>query len=224
MKIAMLYGAGDLRLEDHDLDTSNLGPGEVWVKTQITAFKIGTDRGNYKGADPVPGSPPFPRWVGDSNFGTVQAVGAEVTGYKPGDRVVSTMHHQSEYVAPEAILVKVPDGVDTEDGVFVNLYSLSAHCYHKALFRPGETVAVVGLGTLGLGAVGPLFGARVAAIGNSDLRLQMATKMGAHACFTSGDPDLTGELDAFTGGRGYRPGDSYRQCVGRVRHRGQHRE
>ena len=204
MKIAMLYGAGDLRLEEQDLDTSNLAPDDVWVRTQITAFKIGTDRGNYEGADPVPGSPPFPRWVGDSNFGTVQAVGSNVTRYKPGDRVVSTMHHQSEYVAPASILVKVPDGVDPEDGVFVNLYSLSAHCYHKAMFRPGETVAVVGLGTLGLGAVavGPNFGARVAAIGNSDLRLDMARKMGAHACHTSGDPELAHKLDAFTDGRG----------------------
>ena len=204
MKIAMLYGPGDLRLEEQELDTGNLGPEDVWVQTQITAFKIGTDRGNYEGADPVPGSPPFPRWVGDSNFGTVRGVGKQVTAFQVGDRVVSTMHHQSEYVAPASILVKVPDGVHPEDGVFVNLYSLSAHCYHKALFRAGETVAVVGLGTLGLGAVGvgPLYGGRVAAIGNSDLRLGMARKMGAHACFTSHDPDLVTRLDSFSDGRG----------------------
>ncbi|MAE63293.1 MAG: hypothetical protein CMJ18_03400 [Phycisphaeraceae bacterium] len=204
MKIAMLYGAGDLRLEEHALDTADLAPGDVWVETLITAFKIGTDRGNYEGADPVPGSPEFPRWVGDSNFGVVRGVGADVMGFQVGDRVVSSMHHQSEYVAPATRLVKVPEGVHPEDGVFVNLYSLSAHCYHKAMFHPGENVAVIGLGTLGLGAVavGPLFGGRVAAIGNSDLRLDMARKMGAHACFTSNDPDLKTNLDAFTDGHG----------------------
>ena len=144
MKIAMLYGPGDLRLEEQDLETRNLAPEEVWVETRITAFKIGTDRGNYEGAEQVPGAPGYPRWVGDSNFGIVRGVGAKVTQFHVGDRVVSTMHHQSEYVAPASKLLKVPDGVHPEDGVFVNLYSLSAHCYHKALFRPGETVAVVG--------------------------------------------------------------------------------
>ena len=46
MKIAMLHGGGDLRLEEHDLDTTNLGPNEVWVKTKVTAVKSGTDNGN----------------------------------------------------------------------------------------------------------------------------------------------------------------------------------
>jgi D-arabinose 1-dehydrogenase-like Zn-dependent alcohol dehydrogenase len=38
--------------------------------------------------------------------------------------------------------------------------------------RPGETVAVVGLGTLGMGciALGGLFGAKVIGIANSPLR------------------------------------------------------
>ena len=204
MKIAMLYGGGDLRLEEHDLDTTNLGPNEVWVKTEVTAFKSGTDSGNYGGGDPAPGSPPFPRGVGDSNYGTVQAVGSNVTCCQPGDHVVSAMYHQSEYVASDDMLIKVPEGVNPEDAVFANLYSLSAHCYHKTMFRPGENVAVVGLETLGLGAValGPLFGARVVAIGNSDRHLEMAWKMGAHACFASGDVGLGDQLDVFTDGRG----------------------
>ena len=75
MKIAMLHGPRDLRIEEHHLDTSNLGADEIWVETQITAFKIGTDRGNYEGAERVPGAPDYPRWVGDSNLGIVRGVG-----------------------------------------------------------------------------------------------------------------------------------------------------
>ena len=170
MKIAVLHGPRDLRIEEHPLDTGNLAPGEVHVETEITAFKIGTDRGNYEGAEAIPGAPGYPRWVGDSNLGTVRDVGTAVTHLAVGDRVVSQLPHQSEYVASEGeVLVRVPEQVASEDAVFSHLYTLSAHCYRKAFFTPGENVAVAGLGVLGMGAValGPLFGARVVGLGNS---------------------------------------------------------
>lgn len=201
----ILYDAGDLRLEEEDFDPSHLGPREVWVKTLVSAFKIGTDRGNFEGAEYVPGAPDYPRGVGDSSFGIVQEVGSEVGHLQPGSRVVTGQNHQSDYIAAaDGALAEVPDDVDPEDAVFTNLYALSAHCYHKALFRPGETVAVVGLGTLGLGAValGPAFGARVLAVGNSDLRCQWATKVGAHASVRYDDPKLEERVDAFTAGKG----------------------
>lgn len=228
MKIAILHGPRDLRIEEQHLETSNLAPDQVWVRTQLSGFKIGTDRGNYEGAEDVPGAPVYPRWVGDSNLGIVQGVGSNVTNLKVGDRVLSQMHHQSEYIASQAesFLVKVPTGAHPEDAVFANLYSLSAHCYHKALFRPGETVAVVGLGTLGLGAVavGPLYGGRVVAIGNSDLRLEMAKSMGAHSLLKNDDPHLAEKLDDFSEGRGIdlviltaNPWPAYRTAVEIVR-------
>ena len=229
MKIAILHGPGDLRIEEQP-DAADPGPDEVLVQTQITGFKIGTDRGNYEGAQNVPGAPDYPRWVGDSNLGMVRAVGRDVNGLEVGDRVVSLMHHQSQYVARASPdLVKVPEAVHPEDAVFAHLYGLSAHCYHKALFRAGETVAVVGLGTLGLGAVavGPLIGARVAAIGNNDERLEMAARMGAHACLRSDDPDLPARLDSFSDGHGMdlviltaNPWPAYRTAVDIVRPNG----
>ncbi len=205
MKIAILHGPRDLRIEDHPLDTDTLKPDEIWAETEISAFKIGTDRGNYEGAEQVPGAPDYPRWVGDSNLAVVRAVGHAVTGVKVGDRIVTRQAHQSEFIISESTsLVKVPPMVDSEDAVYAHLYALSSHCYHKAQFRPGETVAVVGVGVLGLGAiaVGPLFGGRVVALANSPLRLEMAERMGAHAGFLSDDPDLGEKLGEFSGGLG----------------------
>ena len=202
---AILYGPGDLRLEEDTLDTGHLAPDEVWVQTTVSALKIGTDRGNYEGAERVPGAPDYPRGVGDSNFGIVRGVGSAVKHLAVGDRVISGTWHQSMYIMQAGEdPAKVPDGADPEDAVYGNLYALSALCYHKALFRPGETVAVVGLGTLGLGAValGPLFGARTVALGNSDIRLQAARTMGAHEALMSDDPDLHAKLDRFSDGRG----------------------
>ncbi|MCY3736410.1 MAG: zinc-binding dehydrogenase [Gemmatimonadaceae bacterium] len=204
MKIAVLHGPRDLRIEEQPLDT-DLGPTQIHVETEISALKIGTDRGNYEGAERVPGAPDYPRWVGDSNLGAVRAVGPDVKRIRVGDRVVTRAPHQSEYVIDEAqSVVRVPEGVDPEDAVWAHLYTLSAHCYRKAWFTPGENVAVVGLGVLGLGAValGPFFGARVVGLGNHPGRLQMATDMGAEAAWLSDDPDLEARLDDFTGGAG----------------------
>ena len=206
MKIPILHGPRDLRIEDQELDTSDLKPSEVWIETEISAFKIGTDRGNYEGAEDVPGAPIYPRPVGDSSLGFVRGVGSAVEGLEVGERVFTRNWHQSEYILDRATkpIVKVPDNVDSEDAVYTGLYTLSAHCYRKAMFTPGENVAVVGLGTLGLGAVGVgrVFGARVVGLANSPTRLEMGERMGTHAGFLSDDPDLEAGLEEFTGGAG----------------------
>ncbi len=205
MKIPILHGPRDLRIEDQPLDTSSLAPDEIWIETQISALKIGTDRGNYEGAEDVPGAPTYPRWVGDSNLGIVRGIGNAVTRVQVGDVVVTRQPHQSEYITKQsASMVKVPKGVDYEDAVYAHLYALSAHCYRKGFFQPGENVAVVGVGVLGLGAIalGPLFGGRVVALANSPVRLEMAASMGAHAGMLSSDPDLKDKLNDFTDGNG----------------------
>jgi polar amino acid transport system substrate-binding protein len=230
MKIAMLRGPRDLRIEEQPLDTSRLQPHQIWVETRISALKIGTDRGNYEGAERVPGAPDYPRWVGDSNLGIVRGIGSAVTRVQVGDRIVTRAPHQTEYITTDsASLVKAPPNVADEDAVFAHLYALSAHCYHKAHFKPGENVAVIGLGTLGLGAVaiGPLFGGRVAAIGNDPYRMDLARRMGAHAAFLYSAPDLHAKLDEFTDGAGIdlvvltaNPWPAYRTAVEIVRPNG----
>ena len=110
-----------------------------------------------------------------------------VVAYRTDHQVVVTISDEGE-------------GIADEDAVYAWLSALSALCYRKAAFQPGENVAVVGLGVLGLGAValGPLFGARTIAIGNSPVRLEMATTVGAHAGFLYDDL----RLDDFTRGEG----------------------
>ena len=205
MRIAILHGPRDLRIEDQPLNVDSLAADEIHVETEISALKIGTDRGNYEGAEQVPGAPDYPRWVGDSNLGVVRQVGGAVTRFRAGDRVIANLPHQSAYIARESdSIVRVPDGVNPEDAVYAWLYALSSLCFRKAQFQPGENVAVVGLGVLGLGAValGPLLGARIVGLGNSPIRLEMAKRMGAHATFMSDDPELETRLAEFTRGAG----------------------
>ena len=207
MKIAMLYGPRDLRIEDHPLDTD-----PAWVPTisgsrpSYRRSRSGRTGGNYEGAEQVPGAPDFPRWVGDSNLGVIRGVGDEVKATSPWE----TGSFQDTRTSPSLsrkttrVLVKVPDGVHDEDAVYGHLYTLSAMCYYKSHFQPGENVAVVGLGVLGLGAVGlgPCLGARTIGIANSPVRMEMAERMGADATFLYDDPDLDRKLDDFTHGEG----------------------
>ncbi len=202
MKRAILHGPRDLRIEEFRLDIEHLEAEQIWVQTQITALKIGTDRGNYEGAERVPGAPYYPRWVGDSNLGVVRRVGKKVTRFKPGERVFSRGPHESDYIAQQSDpVIKVPDGVASEDAVYLGLYHVSALSFWVASYSPCENVAIVGLGVLGLAAValGHAFGARVIALGNSSLRLEMAVKMGAALALMSDDPDLLDKIRSFTG-------------------------
>ena len=229
-KHAVLHGPRNLSLEEVELDTANLGPHDVWVETEISALKIGTDRGNYEGAEYGLQAAKYPRNVGDSSVGIVRGVGSEVTRFAVGDRVADRHGHSSAHIFDtRGHIAKVPDGVNSEDAVWSHLYTLSGLCYRKAHFEPGEDVAVVGLGTLGLGAValGPLFGGRVVGLGNSPVRLEMAMRMGAHGAYLSDDPDLDRKLDEFTNGRGIdlvvltaNPWPAYRTAVQVVRNGG----
>lgn len=86
------------------------------METDASALSTGTDRGNYEGAEQVPGAPGYPRWVGYSQAGTVMKVGSAVTRFKPGDRVHSGKPHQSAYICKETAsrLVLIPDSVPAE--------------------------------------------------------------------------------------------------------------
>jgi NADPH:quinone reductase-like Zn-dependent oxidoreductase len=126
MKIAVLWDPRQITIEEREINSQTLAPNQIFVETELTAFKIGTDRGNYEGAEQVPGAPDYPRGVGDSNVGIVKTIGSSVMGFKVGDRVVSRAPRQSEWIGDEKdSVVKVPDGVEAQDAVWAHLYTLS---------------------------------------------------------------------------------------------------
>src|SRR5580693_3821663 len=129
MKRAVLYGAGDLRIEEVPLDADALRPDQIYVETEVSALSTGTDLGNYLGDSTyVPGAPDYPRWIGYSNVGIVRQVGASVTAYKPGQRIFSGQPHQSAYIANIAnqaeLLIPVPDSVPSDEASLAYLTQL----------------------------------------------------------------------------------------------------
>ncbi|MEO8125698.1 MAG: zinc-binding dehydrogenase [Bryobacteraceae bacterium] len=199
MKQAILYGAGDLRLEEKPLDPAALKEDEVYVETEVTALSTGTDLGNYLGhSTDVPGAPGYPRGVGYSNVGIVRKAGSAVKQLSVGQRVFSLKPHQSAYIAQSTdLLVPVPLGVPPEQASLAYLTQLGMAAMRQAGYQAGESVAVVGLGVIGLGtiAVARAMGAITIGVANSRVRAHAALTVGAHQAYVIGQKEGPSDVD-----------------------------
>ena len=197
IKQAFIHGQRDLRLDFVTLEDENLGANEIIVRTEVTALSTGTDIGNYLGDSKyIPRCPGYPRPVGYSNVGRIVGIGSAVHDFRVGQRVFATKRHASAYRAQTSDLVlPIGDSVDSDDASLAYLAQLSLSALRQARYQSGETVAIVGLGVIGLAGVGMAraLGARTIAIGNSELRLAVAKKLGAHrTILDEGDSDYEG--------------------------------
>jgi L-iditol 2-dehydrogenase len=86
MKAAMYYGIGDVRYEETEVP--EIGPGELLIKIG-TALTCGTDVKTYKRGHPIL-IKHTPALFGHEYAGTIDAVGAGVTDFEVGMRVVAT--------------------------------------------------------------------------------------------------------------------------------------
>ena len=200
------YGTPD-DLAFADVPDPEPGPGEAVVKVAAAAlnfFDTLIIAGKYQTKPAMPFSP-------SAEFsGTVERVGAGVTGLKAGDRVLGYSGHGAarERIALSAErLVKLPDGVDFDRAAGLTVtYGTSLHALKdRARLQPGETLAVLGAsGGAGLAAVelGKIMGARVIACASSAEKVEFARKHGADAGIDYGKEDLKDALRRATDGRG----------------------
>jgi threonine dehydrogenase-like Zn-dependent dehydrogenase len=203
---AIMHGAGDLRLEERPLNPDSITADQVYVETEVTALSTGTDLGNFEGRSrEVPDAPDYPRAVGYSNVGRVVRAGKDVTKLQIGQRVFSMRPHQSAFIAQQdELLVPVPENVTSEHASLGYLIELGVAALRQAKYESGESVAVVGLGVIGLCTVGVAraMGARVAAIANALNRLERARRVGAHLAILSDEARGPADLKAVCGAEG----------------------
>ena len=126
--------------------------------------------------------PAFPFSPAAEFAGEVESVGAGVTGFAPGDRVIGNIGWGAarEKVAVAADkLVAMPAGLDFDRAAGLTVtYGTTLHALKdRAKLKAGETLAVLGAaGGTGLAAVelGKLMGARVIACASSDDKIAFA--------------------------------------------------
>jgi threonine dehydrogenase-like Zn-dependent dehydrogenase len=190
IKKAIIYGPGDLRIEDQLYDPATLKPSQILVRTEATGFSTGTELANYEGrSTEVPDAPAYPRVVGYSNVGVVEGVGNAVRLFHPGDRIFSMKHHCSAYVADEGeMLVRVPEGVDVDHASLTYLVHLGVAALRQVGYEAGEDVLVIGLGAIGLCTVAAAraMGARVISVANDNRRAEIARSLGSIETLVTG--------------------------------------
>jgi NADPH:quinone reductase len=152
----------------------------------------------------------LPYVPGQEGAGTVAAVGEEVTGLAPGDRVAwaGVGGSYAEFArVPAEKLVKLPEHVDCEQAAAAMLQGMTAHYLSHDTYplKRGDTAlvhaAAGGVGLL-LVQMARMRGARVLATAGSVRKAELARKAGAEEVILYGEKDFVAEVKRLTGGKG----------------------
>ena len=147
-----------------------------------------------------------PTPLGYSSAGVVIEVGQNIHKFSPGDKVacIGTGYaSHAEYISvPENLCCRMPEGLSFEEASFGMLGIIALHGTRCAKLRFGESVAVIGLGLLGLLAIQILkaYGCRVIGTDIDPNKLEIASKLGIDA--TASGEDFKKACELFSGGLG----------------------
>jgi NADPH:quinone reductase-like Zn-dependent oxidoreductase len=182
------YGSADV-LELRDVEELVIGENDVLVR--VHAAGAGPDVWHLMTGQPYMARPvigfgrPKERVRGWDVAGTVEAVGAKVPGFQPGDEVMGVAPGSfAEYAIARADkLVRKPARLSFEQAAAVPVSGVTAlqALRDQARVRPGQTVLVVGAaGGVGTFAVqiAKAFGARVTGV-CSTTKLDLVRSIGA---------------------------------------------
>jgi len=210
MKIIRQHAFGGpevLQLED--LTLPPLGEGEVLLRTEaaaVTFFDIMNRRGQLSEQEYYEQDALLPLSPGYQGAGHVEEVGPGVTDFKVGDRVAWAMAdgaYATHVVAPAAVVVPVPEGVDLGEAAGVLIQGLLAYkITHEAHpLEPGDWVMV----QAAAGGVGSLItqyakrrGARVIGVVSSEHKVAVAKEAGADEVVLS-TGDVVADVKRITG-------------------------
>jgi len=162
--------------------------------------------GLYKTFQEALGRLDQPTALGYSTAGIVVEVGSNVHNFVPGDQVAcigAGYASHSEYIKiPEKLCSRIPDGVSFEEASFGMLGIIALNGIRLAKLTFGESVAVVGLGLLGLISVQILkaYGCRVIGTDLDPAKIDLASRLGADAAVA--EPEFRKTCEVFSDGHG----------------------
>ena len=206
MKAIRIHETGGpevLRLEE--VPDPQPGPGEAVVRLEaigLNFIEVYHRTGLYRSA--------LPFTPGGEGAGRVVAVGQDVSGIKPGDRVASTSLRGSYAElawAPIDKLVPVPDEVETSVAAAVLLQGLTAHYLATSTYPLAQGswclihAAAGGVGLL-LCQMAKARGARVIGTVSTEEKAALATQAGADHVVLYTRQDFVSEARRLTGGHG----------------------
>ncbi len=143
--------------------------------------------------------------LGYSLAGELIEMGAQVSGFAPGDRVACAgaglANHAEINAVPKNLTVRIPATVDDEEASFVTLGAIALQGVRVAVPTLGEKIVVMGLGLIGLLTVQLLKanGCRVLGFDPNATRTDLARQLGADIAVSDG---LAAAVAEFTAGHG----------------------
>ena len=154
--------------------------------------------------------PEMPFSPGSDIAGVVEAVGAKVRGFKPGDEVVAMGgwggYAEKAVVNYRSVFPKPPGMNMVNAASFLMAYGTSYYALKdRGRLKEGDTLLVLGAaGGVGLTAVelGKQMGARVIAAASSAEKLAICQQYGADDLINYKEEDLKKRVKELTGGKG----------------------
>jgi NADPH:quinone reductase-like Zn-dependent oxidoreductase len=134
-------------------------PGDSQVLVRVAATSINPIDWKMRGGAAKDRFPlQFPAILGRDLAGIVRAVGAKVTGFTPGDKVIALgSRTYAELVAIDATqLTRLPDGMDLVEAAALPLVTLTGQqlIIRAARVQPGQSILITGaIGGVGRSAV-----------------------------------------------------------------------
>jgi NADPH:quinone reductase len=201
------YGEPAEALELADIPVPEPGEGQLLVKIRAAALCFPDAlmcRGQYQVR------PPLPFTLGVEAAGEVVAVGAGVTGFSEGDRVLGmpVTGGLAEFALFDAARAfHSPDQMDDAGAAALHMNYQTAHfaLHHRAGLRDGETVlvhaAAGGVGSAAVQLAGAA-GARVVAVVGGPVKAGVAREFGANVVVDRHTEDFVAVVKEITGGAG----------------------
>lgn len=207
-------------------------PGNNEVLVQMKAAGVcGSDIHQFLGENP---NTMFPRIPGHENVGIVVACGADVKNIKVGDHVVVDLvvacgecpqckkgrrnvcrtvkargaaidgGWREYFAVPEHEVYLLPQDMPFKDAALIEPFAIGGHCTTRAGIQGGESVLVLGSGTIGAVILQTLKlkDCRVICADINDDSLARAQKYGADAVVNTKKENLKDAVQKFTDGAG----------------------
>lgn len=200
---------GQVALVQEHLPDAPLQPSEVLLANDVTLISAGTELARLHGLE---ANADFPVRPGYAAIGRILAAGAAVSDFNPGARVFYAGQHCSaqRFLHGQSHqwgrLYPVPDGIASEDAVFVCLAEIAMIGPCVTHLDLNDTVAVFGLGLVGnlAAQLYQLMGARVIALDPVSARCELAKRCGIHTVIKVPPDQQVAAVHDLTGGEGAR--------------------
>ncbi len=228
MRAVQVDSPGNVRVIDVPVPTA--GPGEVLLKTLVVGM-CGTDLSTFRGKNPLVS---YPRIPGHEIAAEIVSAGPDVPAHlTPGTKVTlspytscgncascrrgrvnacqfnQTLGVQREGAMKEFFTapwqkIYVAEGLSVAQLSLVEPLSVGFHAAARGRVTNGDTVAVMGCGVVGLGAIAAsaFRGARVIAMDIDDRKLAVARQAGATETLNTRGANVHEALSALTEGLG----------------------